>query len=101
MAESPPARIMTPRKKLDQLCRRHGVPPAQAASLLPLVERALAARSPELEASLIAIVESSLRRRARDLIRGPESGRRLERTLDYQYLKAVAHVLHTWEPSAD
>ena len=86
---------MSPRKKLDQLCRRHGLPRAQAASLMPLVERALSARSPELKQSLLDVVENSLARRALEARRKLD----LEKTRDYRYLTAVARVLHGWEPT--
>ena len=88
---------MTARKKLDQLCRRHGLPRSEAASLLPLVERALSASSPELRQSLLRVVENSLARRASERARKLE----LEHSKDYEFLKAVAQVLHTWEPSSE
>lgn len=88
---------MTPRKKLDQLCRRHGLPRSEAASLLPLVERALSAQSQELEQSLMRVVENSLARRAQERARKLD----LEHSKDYEFLKAVALVLHSWEPSED
>jgi hypothetical protein len=88
---------MTPRKKLDQLCRRHGLPRAAAESLMPLVERALSASSPELRLSLLNVVENSLARRALER----ERQIKLEKTEDYKFLKAVAQVLHTWDPTAE
>ena len=88
---------MTPRKKLDQLCRRHGLPRSEAASLLPLVERALSASSTDLKQSLMRVVENSLARRAQERARKLE----LEHSKDYESLKAVAQVLHTWEPTPE
>ena len=88
---------MTPRKKLDQLCRRHGLPRAAAASLMPLVERALSASSPELRRSLLNVVENSIARRALER----ERRLSLEKTEDYKFLKAVAEVLHSWDPTPE
>lgn len=73
-------------RELRRLCRRHGVPYAIGARLLPLVQRANGAQA-GLRRALLDVVEAAL---ARDAERVPpdETERRL--------LALVASALHRW-----
>ena len=74
-------------RKLDRLCRRHGVPLAIGARLLPLLERAEQSNA-DVRRKLIAVIEATLACDA-DAIR-----RREEQ--EQRYLIAVAAALHAW-----
>jgi hypothetical protein len=78
---------MTTERLLERLCRRHGVPLANARRLLPLVERAVRS-SGELRRRLIEVIEASLARDAEELAQQSRS--------ESCCLIAVASALHRW-----
>ena len=87
--------VKDPAKKIDELCRKHGVPKEFGARLRPLLERAHDA-SPEKRQRLVELVERSFE----------EEGRRVRRLLapadlapeDFALIKTLAAVLHAWHP---
>lgn len=85
---------MTPRKILEGLCSRHGLPPEKGERLLPLVRRAATAPE-EVRARILELVERSLRREAERY----RSSQR-ERDLDERMLGVIAKIVHPWTPPA-
>ena len=88
---------MSAEDKLEQLCRRHGLPPSEARDLLPLVRRALGSPG-TIGRCLLAVAEAALA--ARTGSAGPGNGdRERERErLEERLLVALAGILHDWEP---
>lgn len=81
---------------LERLCARHGLSLRDAQGLLPLVERALV--SPlDVRERILCLIEANLARKAEG--EGEASLEALERDLDEEVLRAVAHTLHHWVPS--
>ena len=78
------------------MCRRHGLAFDRAASLLPIVRRALEA-SDGVRDRLLLMVDTSLAERAPG--KGTQNPEALERDLDDEVLMAVSKVLHGWRPS--
>ena len=78
------------------MCRRHGLEFDRAASLLPIIRRALEA-SDGVRDRLLLMVDTSLAGRARRA--GTQDPQGLERDVDEEVLMAVSKVLHGWRPS--
>ena len=86
---------MEPQKKINELCRKHGVSPAFGNRLRPLLEKAVVS-PPEKRQRLIELVERSFE----------EEGRRVRRLLapadlppeEFDLIKTVAGALHSWDP---
>lgn len=85
---------MDPAELLSLLCRRHGVPLAEARCLLPLVERSLAL-APRHRRALLDLVRDAVVRKAKELA----DRERLQAFVDDQSLRAVAEILHDWSLS--
>ncbi len=79
------------------MCRRHGLEFDRAASLLPIIRRALEA-SDGVRDRLLLMVDTSLAERAgaAGTKKNPQG---LERDVDDEVLMAVSKVLHGWRPS--
>jgi hypothetical protein len=87
---------MSAEEKLQELCRRYGLPRSGSDHLLPLVERALGS-PPRIGRCLLAVVEATLATQAA----GAGADRaRLREQLDQRVLVALAGVLHGWDPDA-
>ena len=85
---------MDPQHLLEELCRRHGVPPERGARLLPLVRWALEGSAAARE-RILSVVEETLAQRALEAERPGEI-----EAANRSILVAVARVLHDWTPSA-
>lgn len=85
---------MSAEEKLQELCRRYGLPRSRSGDLLPLVERALSS-PPRIGRCLLAVVEATLATKAA----GAGADRhRMREQLDQRVLVALAGVLHDWNP---
>ncbi|MEO6710095.1 MAG: hypothetical protein ABI054_08835 [Planctomycetota bacterium] len=82
-----------PARKLAQLCRRNGLPDSLGAGFLPLLERAANAR-PDLRSRVIELVDRQLQALAQDRA----AARQLAAIRDEACLKALAPLLHAWQP---
>jgi hypothetical protein len=87
---------MSAEEKLQELCRRYGLPRSGSDHLLPLVERGLSS-PPRIGRCLLAVVEATLATQA--AAAGADRAR-LREQLDQRVLLALASVLHDWEPEA-
>jgi hypothetical protein len=87
---------MDPNRRLRKLCRRYGLPPDEAAELLPLLQRARESR-PEVRRWLETVVEAALATRA---MKGRANEEAVDEA-DRRVLLAVAGLLHRWEPGDD
>lgn len=85
---------MDPQHLLEELCRRHGVPPERGARLLPLVRWALEG-SASARDRILSVVEETLAQRAMNEDSPGEIA-----AANRSILVAVARVLHDWTPSA-
>ena len=85
---------MSAEEKLQELCRRYGLPRSRSDDLLPLVERALRS-PPRIGRCLLAVVEATLATQAASA--GGDRAR-LREQLDQRVLVALAGVLHGWNP---
>jgi len=81
------------RQFLDRLCHRHGVGRDFGRKLVPLVEKAMAAKE-EKRRRILEMVERSVVEEARRAARD-RWGTGYE---DWRALRTVASVLHGWEP---
>ncbi|MAE27712.1 MAG: hypothetical protein CMJ87_01845 [Planctomycetes bacterium] len=75
------------------MCLRHGVPPAEVRSLIPVIQKALDAPA-WVRDRILTIVESNLAERSS----GQADEEALAMDLDRELLYAVAAMLHGWEP---
>jgi len=80
---------MTPERKLEVLCRQHGVPRERGQRLLPLVQRALDAQG-QLRERILEVVTAALRADAAEL--AAKAGAKLDDTC----LRSVGRLLHDW-----
>jgi hypothetical protein len=90
----PPLPDFDPRRKLGQLCRRHGLSDEAGAHLLPLLERS-AKHRPDLRLKAIDFVDRQLR----VLAEAQARSRRAAALRDEACLRAVAPLLHRWQPA--
>ena len=87
---------MESKRLLKELCRRHGIAFESGIPLLPMIERAL--QSPrEARIRLLKLVERTLRLSEEDIY--PSELAEAAHSADV--LKAVARVLHDWDPPED
>ncbi len=82
-----------PSIKLEQLCRRHGLPEGSAVRFLPLLARAAGAR-PALLHQAVEFVDRQLQAQAAERA----SARRLAAIRNEACLRALAPLLHRWRP---
>jgi hypothetical protein len=83
-----------PARKLSQLCRRHGLSDEDGARFLVLFERVSRAR-PDLRRGMLAMIDRQLA----GLAEQRAEARRLAAVRDEACLRAVAPLLHGWEPA--
>lgn len=85
-----------PLHKLNQLCRRHGLPEELGLALLPLLERVATSR-PDLRERALAFVDRQLSRLARERA----CARLRAEVRNEACLRAVAPLLHDWRPERE
>ena len=87
---------MESKRLLNELCKKHGITFEDGMPLLPMVERAL--QSPrEARIRLLKLVERTLRLSEKEIY----PSQLIEVAHSPDVLKAVARVLHDWNPPED
>ncbi|HJO25753.1 MAG TPA: hypothetical protein QF730_00765 [Planctomycetota bacterium] len=84
---------MNPSRLLRNMCLRHGVPPGDVRSLIPVIQKALDAPA-WVRDRILTIVEGNLAERSA----GEADEEALAQDLDRELLYAVAAMLHGWDP---
>lgn len=84
-----------PARKLSQLCLRHGLPDEAGERFLVLLQRVSKAR-PDLRRGMVEMIDRQLAGVARE----QAGARALAAVRDEACLKALAPLLHGWEPAS-